>query len=372
MNGNFWNRLKKPILVSAPMVDVTDCVFRYLLTRYSKPNVIFNEFISADGLTLGNRDRFMKDLRFHYSEDQHHVAQFFGSKPQNFKVSAQLAKQLQWDGIDINMGCPSRKVISPKQASGIALILNPSLAQDIISATMEGAPDLPVSVKTRIGWDEIEIDHWIPSLLKMKPSALTVHLRTKKELSLVPAHWEHSLISKILEMRDSISPTTKIIGNGDIESLQDAHIKIQHFQIDGAMIGRALYGNPWFFSTRTFQIDNNNDSLSDYITIGERFRVILEHAILLEHLIPYKPIVTMSRHYTNYLSGLSDLGDNAILKKNLIAAENSIQIHSLLNQYLEQKGKSIYTLDYQLIKANIINSLTSNELSIQQNLLPTS
>src|SRR3990167_7892204 len=156
---NFWKNLKKPILCLAPMADVTDYAFRQIVAKYSKPDIFFTEFVSVDGLCSGGREKLMIDLK--YGENEHPiVAQIFGSKPENFEEVARMLVKMCFDGIDINMGCPVKKVLNQNSCS--ALIRTPELAKEIIIATKRGAPGLPVSVKTRIGFSRMEeADTWI-------------------------------------------------------------------------------------------------------------------------------------------------------------------------------------------------------------------
>src|SRR3989344_5827961 len=183
----FWEHLKKPIFVLAPPANVTDTVFRRHILRYSKPDVFWTEFVSADGLCHPKgREALLRDL-WYTEEERPIVAQLFTGHPEKMYEAAKLCAELGFDGLDINMGCPDRKV--EKQCAGAALMKNPELARAIIRAAREGAPLLPVSVKTRIGYNKNELDKWLPELLAEKPAAVTIHCRTRKEMSDVPARW---------------------------------------------------------------------------------------------------------------------------------------------------------------------------------------
>ena len=180
---NFWEKLNKPIFVLAPMADVTDAAFRRIIAKYGKPDVFWTEFVSADGLTLApeeGRKKLLRDLEYSESE-RPIVAQFFTSNPENMKKAAELAVELGFDGIDINMGCPDKSV--EKQKAGAALIKNPKLAREIIRAAKAGAGSLPVSVKTRLGYNKDELETWLPELLAEEPAVVTIHARTRKEMS---------------------------------------------------------------------------------------------------------------------------------------------------------------------------------------------
>ncbi|HEY4507078.1 MAG TPA: tRNA-dihydrouridine synthase [Candidatus Paceibacterota bacterium] len=246
--SNVWKKLKKdlnskPIMVLAPMANVTDSPFRRIVAKCGKPDIFFNEFISCDGLFSSGRDKLLKFLRF-TSVERPLIVQFFGSRPDNFYKCAQLAQEFGFDGIDINMGCPDRSV--EKQGGGAALIKNPKLAQEIIKETKRGAGSLSVSVKTRLGYNKIEIKEWIPRILEMDIEALSVHGRTRKEMSSVPAHWDY--LGEIAEMVHGSNAL--IIGNGDVVDLADAYSKADTYGLDGIMIGRGIFKNLWFFNKK--------------------------------------------------------------------------------------------------------------------------
>jgi len=243
MKNNLWKSLKQPILVLAPMDDVTDFVFREIMCDVGRPGVFFTEFTNCDALASSGREKQITRLKF--SERQRPiVAQIWGAKPENYFKTAQLVQEMGFDGVDINMGCPDRTVV--KNKCGAALIKNEPLVKEIIDAVRKGAPDLPLSIKTRLGFNKIETDTWLSFLLSFRLEALIVHLRTAKELSKAPAHWEESL--KIIQMRDILSPNTMVIGNGDVKSYKDAEEKIKKYGVDGVMIGRGVFSNLWIFN----------------------------------------------------------------------------------------------------------------------------
>jgi tRNA-dihydrouridine synthase len=298
INFGFWKKVKensvseqRPILTLAPMADVTDEAFRRIIAKYSRigqkgggPDALWTEFVSADGLCSPGREVLLRDLAFSEAE-RPIVAQLFTSNPENMKEAAQLIAKLGFDGLDINMGCPDRSI--EKQKAGAAMMKDQENAIEIIKAAREGilvkgeVPDtsfgglldepsrrvrgmgnrgiaqrknvsgaetllsIPISVKTRIGYNKVEIDTWIRTLLEQRLPVLTIHLRTRKEMSDAPAHWE--LMPEIIKLRNEISPETLIIGNGDVESLADAKEKAEKLGCDGIMFGRAIFGNPWLF-----------------------------------------------------------------------------------------------------------------------------
>jgi len=287
MSKNFWQKLNKPIFLLAPMADVTDAPFRRIIAKYGKPDVMYTEFVSADGLFLGGKDALIKDLAF-TNEERPIVAQFFTSKPELMKKAAELARELGFDGIDINMGCPDRSI--EKQGAGANLMKNPELASELINSAKEGAGELPVSVKTRVGYSKYELDKWLPTLLSAKPSAIIIHARTRKQLSKVSADW--SFVKKAVEIRDKVNPNVLIIGNGDVTDIKDAKEKASETGADGVMLGRAIFGNPWLF-------DENKDSVSKEM----KLKVLVEHTKLFEEIAPHKNFLIMKKHYKAYVNG---------------------------------------------------------------------
>ena len=287
-NSGFWGTLKRPIYAMAPMADVTDAAFRRLVARYGKPDIFFTEFVSCDGLCSRGYPHLLQHLYYDESE-RPVVAQLFGDNPDTFREAASICRDLGFDGVDINMGCPVKTVI--KTGSGAALIRNPGLALEIIAATMEGASPLPVSVKTRIGFNRIVAEEWLSHLLESQPAAITFHLRTQEEMSKVEAHWD--VMGRIVEQAAG-SPTL-ILGNGDIRDLDHADELIAQTGMDGAMLGRAIYGNLWLF-------DRNRSR--DEIGLDERLAVMIEHAFLFESTFAgEKNFAVMRKHLLAHASG---------------------------------------------------------------------
>lgn len=240
---SFWQELKTPFTILAPMEGVTDVVFREIITQIGKPDVFFTEFTSCDGLVSVGSEKVAQSLRF-FPNQKPVVAQIWGSNPETFYLSALYCKELGFSGIDINMGCPDKSM--PKKGACSALINNPSLAKEIIQATKEGSAGLPVSVKTRLASNDLKSQDWFSFLLEQDLAALTIHLRTVEELSKVPAHWEYML--KIINLRNKIAPKTLIIGNGDVSSYEEINEKYKLYNCEGFMIGRGVFTNPWVFN----------------------------------------------------------------------------------------------------------------------------
>lgn len=320
----FWADLPTPIFALAPMANVTDAAFRRMFATYGKPTVLWTEFVSVEGLCSAGRERLLPDLWFTEAE-RPIVAQIFGTHPEQFEQTAGLMAELGFDGIDINMGCPDKNV--EKQGAGAALIKNPELAREIIRATKRGARGLPVSVKTRIGHARPQIDEWLPVLLGEDLAALTVHLRTRKEMSDVPAHWE--LAPTIATLRDQLAPQTKLLGNGDINSLDEAEVKIRDTGFDGVMIGRGAFGSPWFFS----------GTVPEPVT---RLNYLIEHAELFEQLYhsdqgkdqgKLKNFEVMKKHFKAYLAGIEGTRD---LRLQLMSVENATELRALIEGFIRE------------------------------------
>ncbi len=319
---NFWKDLARPFFVLAPLDDVTDVAFRTHIAAHSDPaipRVLFTEFTSADGLMRAD-ERGQEKLRkkLQYSEGERPiVAQLFTSIPEHMEAAARLARELRFDGFDINMGCPDRAV--ERQQCGSALIKNPPLARELIRAAKRGAEDMPVSVKTRLGYNVDELETWLPELLAEEPAVVTLHARTRKEMSLVPARWER--VKRAVEIRDSLKSETLIVGNGDLRDLADARTKIAESGADGAMLGRAVFGNPWLFSDR--------DAAA---TKEEKIRALIEHIELFEkELTGIKNDAVMKRHFKAYINGWDHASE---LRQSLMDAQSLPDARALLSDSL--------------------------------------
>lgn len=295
------------------MANVTDAVFRKIIAKYGKPDVIWTEFVSADGLVSDGKKRLIIDLKFSPKE-RPIVAQLFSGHPKAMKEAAELVAKLKFDGLDINMGCPDRSV--EKQGGGAAMIRNPKNAIEVIKAAREGAPGIPVTVKTRLGYSKVDMD-WIRTLLMQGLPALTVHLRTRKEMSEVAAHWE--LMPEIVKLRNEISPGTLIIGNGDVKTLAEAREKCRQYGCDGIMIGRGIFGTPWFFA-----------DLAKEKTPEERVSILVEHAQLFEKTFKgMKSFDVMKKHFKAYVSGWDNAKE---LRVKLMEAKNSRDVKRIIGE----------------------------------------
>ncbi len=225
------------------MDDVTDTVFRQIIASTAKPDLFFTEFVNADGLQSPGRPKLLPKLQFTPAETPI-IAQIWGKKPENYRQTAKELKEMGFAGVDINMGCPVKAVV--QNGCCAALINNRQLAGEIIAATREGAGgDFPVSVKTRLGFGEVDLG-WIEFLLQQKLTMVTIHGRTAKQLSKVPADWD--VIGQIRELRDRLSPATKIVGNGDVASRAHGLTLAKEYGLDGVMVGRAVFDDPFVFA----------------------------------------------------------------------------------------------------------------------------
>lgn len=233
------------------MEEVTDTVFRQLLCEIGKPDLMFSEFINVQHIFSHGTYSAIDAIEYQEFEKPL-VLQLWGNEPELYYNAADMAVNLGYDGIDINMGCPQPKII--KQNACSALINDRPLASEIIKATQEGvAGRVPVSVKTRIGFKSVLTEDWLGFLLGHDLDAITVHGRTSAQLSLVPADWAE--IGKVVNLRDSLNKKTLIIGNGDVLSLADAQVKVDQYRVDGVMIGRGIFHNPWLFNKNIVTVD---------------------------------------------------------------------------------------------------------------------
>ena len=334
----FWQKLNKPIFVLAPMADVTDAAFRRIIAKYGKPDVMWTEFVSADGLALApeaGRKKLLKHLEYSESE-RPIVAQFFTSTPENMKKAAALALKLGFDGVDINMGCPDRSV--EKQGAGASLMKNVALARELVRAAKEGAWSasrrMPVSVKTRTGYSRPDLESWLPEILKEDPAVVTVHARTRKEMSKVPARWE--FVKLAVEIRNSLGKETLILGNGDVKDLAEAKVRVEETGADGVMLGRAIFGNPFLFQSSAEHWNKREDKL----------RVLVEHTKLFEELFMGPPaggknFAVMKKHFKAYISGFDarpterSFGRGAgDLRAKLMETNNASEVEKIVSDIL--------------------------------------
>jgi nifR3 family TIM-barrel protein len=296
------------------MEDVTDFVFREIVAGLPRPDVMFTEFTNAEGLMSKGKDRVIRKLK--YSENQRPiVAQIWGLKPEVMNGAAKLVQELGFDGIDINMGCPERSVV--KRGAGAGLIKNQSLAAEQIAAVREGANELPLSVKTRIGVGQVVTKDWITFLLEQKLDALTIHGRTARQMSLGEANWEE--VGKAVKIRDSISPDTIIIGNGDIKNYSQASEMRENYGIDGVMIARGIFSDPWVFEKEATEANHSKD---------EYLEILLRHVKLYDETWgKTKNFAAMKKFFKMYVKNFDGANE---LRMELMEAKNVSEVEKIL------------------------------------------
>ncbi|HET6925094.1 MAG TPA: tRNA-dihydrouridine synthase [Candidatus Saccharimonadales bacterium] len=318
--------LPKPFFVLAPMDDVTDTVFRQIVQQTAPPDLFFTEFANVDGLMSPGRPKLLKKLRFAPGETRL-VAQLWGLKPENFKAVAHqiadgtLAREMglpdgcNFVGIDLNMGCPAKSEVQNGACS--ALINNRELAGEIIRATQEGAGELPVSVKTRLGFNAIDLT-WHEFLLGFKLSMLTIHGRTRKEMSKVPAHWDE--IGQIRELRDRLAPETLIVGNGDVMNRKHGVELAERYGLDGIMIGRGIFHDPYAFA---------HDSPWETIAKPERVELYTKHVKLFRNTWNdgERPVYTLNKFCKIYINGFDGAKE---LREQLMGAGDAAELQTML------------------------------------------
>ena len=284
-----WNELKKPFLILAPMEGVTDIAFRQVIAHAGRPDLFFTEFTNVSSYASEKgRANALERLKI-APTDAPIIAQIWGKNPEHFAKTCAALQPLGFSGIDLNFGCPDKHV--NKAGGGAAMIKTPELAIECYRNAIKST-NLPVSIKTRLGWAQVEeYKEWLSTLLNEHPAALTVHLRTKKEMSKVPAHYE--LIPDIIKLRNRISLKTKLIINGDIKDYAHAmELYRQYPEIDGFMIGRGVFQNPYCFTNHT-------------PTKEELFELLYLHLKLYPGSDSFEPIKHYFKIYINNFPGAS-------------------------------------------------------------------
>ncbi len=298
------------------MDGVTDYVFREIVATTAKPDILFTEFTNVEGLFSTKAEKTKERLK--YSENQRYiVAQLWGKKPENYKNAARILVDLGYDGVDINMGCPADAVM--KLNSGAALILNYTQVAEIINAIKEGAQGkLGISVKTRIGINTIVTKEWLSFLLNQNVDAITIHGRTAAELSKVPVHWDQIKLG--VELKNNISPNTIILGNGDVKSYDEARQLFNAYQVDGLMLGKAIFSDPWVFDTSKI-----NHAKNDYLEL------LIKHAKLYTETYPEKKrFNALKKYFLNYIQHIKPHTD---LKDALMKCKTLEEAKKIVNAY---------------------------------------
>lgn len=313
---NFWDELPKPFFILAPMEAVTDVVFRHVVTSAARPDVFFTEFTNASSYCSPKGAHSTRG-RLAFTADEHPmVAQIWGNKPDEFRQMAIGLKEQGYMGIDINMGCPEKHVVKSGCCSG--LIRTPKVAAELIAAVKESG--LPVSVKTRLGLSSVdEWRGWLTHLLEQDIVNLTIHLRTRKEMSKVEAHFE--LIPEIKKLRDEIAPQTLLTINGDIRDRQHGEELIEKYGVDGIMIGRGVFHNPFAFEAekREHTREELVGLLNLQLDLHDKYSTELEPR-------KFDPLKRFFKIYIRDFSGAAELRDK------LMHTKTTDEVRTLLNQ----------------------------------------
>ncbi|WP_256828289.1 tRNA dihydrouridine synthase [Staphylococcus aureus] len=319
MKENFWSELPRPFFILAPMEDVTDIVFRHVVSEAARPDVFFTEFTNTESFCHPEGIHSVRG-RLTFSEDeQPMVAHIWGDKPEQFReTSIQLAK-MGFKGIDLNMGCPVANVA--KKGKGSGLILRPDVAAEIIQATKAGG--LPVSVKTRLGYYEIdEWKDWLKHVFEQDIANLSIHLRTRKEMSKVDAHWE--LIEAIKNLRDEIAPNTLLTINGDFPDRKTGLELAEKYGIDGVMIGRGIFHNPFAFEKEPRE--HTSKELLDLL----RLHLSLFNKYEKDEIRQFKSLRRFFKIYVRGIRGASEL------RHQLMNTQSIAEARALLDEFEAQ------------------------------------
>jgi tRNA-dihydrouridine synthase len=369
---NFWREIERPIIGLSPMDGVTDACFRFIAAKHGGPDVIFTEFVNVETIFYAP-DTLIRDLT--YAEiERPVVAQIYGHTPEMFYKAAQVVCALGFDGLDINMGCPAKNVAA--KGSGAALILTPALARDIIRGAargirhwVEGAsledleldPKLirlielanqarsglnnspprrliPLSVKTRLGYDDVVVEDWIQALLQEKPAAISLHGRTLKQMYKGSADWE--AIARAARLAKNSG--TLMLGNGDLKDMQDAYRRVRETGVDGVLFGRGAQGDPWLFRAKERvkeALRQNGPAYlqNNVIGVEERFEVMLEHSRLFEKQRDASAFVAMRKHLSWYCRGFRGAAE---LRSRLVRVNNADDVEERVHNYIAGQSLS--------------------------------
>lgn len=316
MTTNFWAELPKPFFILAPMEDVTDVVFRHVVKEAGAPDVFFTEFTNSDSYCHPDGIESVRGRLVFTEDEQPMVAHIWGDKPEFFKEMSLGLAEMGFKGIDLNMGCPVPNVAGRGKGSG--LILRPEVAAELIEAAKTGG--IPVSVKTRIGYAEIaEMENWITHLLKQDIANLSIHLRTRNEMSKVDAHWD--LIPQIMEIRDRVAPQTLITINGDIPDRKKGMELAEQYGVDGIMIGRGIFKNPY-----AFEKEPKEHSPKELLGLLEMQLDLQDH---YAEIVP-RSIVGLHRFFKIYVKGFPGASD---LRVKLMGTKSTDEVRMILGEF---------------------------------------
>jgi len=373
---NFWQTLPQPIFGLSPMDGVTDAAFRQIVAAEGRPDVVFTEFTNVSDICRGP-DAALSTFLYSGGE-RPIVAQLYGKQPDLFYQAAHIVCELGFDGIDINMGCPSKNVAS--SGSGAGLIRTPPLAHDIMRAVQRGVEDwangqtldhvgikaskialiramniqrsgsptphrrlIPVSVKTRIGYDAVIIEDWVGHLLEQRPAVISVHGRTLQQMYRGEADW--AAIARAAQLTQGTE--TLLFGNGDVRSLGEAMRRVRETGVHGILVGRGVLGSPWFFDMKeaaraSVRSDDTTPHRLEYAADSDdrirRFRVMVEHARVFEALFGRSRFPRMRKHLGWYCKGFPHA---AALRNDMVRASSSEDVERLLATHAEGSVASL-------------------------------
>lgn len=366
----FWHTLPQPIIGLSPMDGVTDAAFRLVVAVQGAPDVTFTEFTSVGDICYG--PGFLLSSLVYSERERPVVAQLYGRDPDLFYRAAHAVCELGFDGLDVNMGCPSRSVAS--SGSGAGLIRTPDLAHAIMRAARQGIQDwaagqspvaaglkparaeclramnlkrngvatpprrpIPLSVKTRLGYDSVVIEPWVSHLLAEQPAAISVHGRTLEQMYRGGADW----MAIARAARLVRGTTTVLLGNGDLQSVQDVVRRIRESAVHGVLVGRGALGSPWFFRGKEAVracLRSPHDAgtepagpLDDEIGLAERFQVMLEHARQFEALFGRDRFPGMRKHLGWYCKGFPHA---AAMRARMVRVFSSSEVAQVVDEYL--------------------------------------
>lgn len=318
MAENFWHELPRPFFILAPMEDVTDVVFRHVVTEAARPDVFFTEFTNSESYCHPDGKQSVRGRLTYTEDEQPIVAHIWGDKPEYFRQMSIGMAEEGFKGLDINMGCPVPNVAT--KGKGCGLIRRPDVAAELIEAAKSGG--LPVSVKTRLGYSYVdEWRDWLTHILKQDIVNLSIHLRTRKEMSKADAHWE--LIPEIKKLRDEIAPDTLLTINGDIPDRQTGLKLVQEHGVDGAMIGRGIFKNPFAFEKQPKE--HNSQELLDLLRLHLD---LFDHYSSMEERA-FKPLRRFFKIYVRGIRGASEL------RHELMSTESTDEVRKLLDEFEE-------------------------------------
>lgn len=358
MKTSFWKNYQLPIIGLSPMDGVTDHPYRHIQKKYGNPDIIYTEFTNVEGVCHGAL-RLLQDFLFDETQ-RPIVAQIYGTTPKYFRQVATILCELGFDGIDINMGCPAKSVDS--SGAGAALIKTPKLAQEIITETKAGVQDyldgkrasncldisaeiavevairheklpqeykqtreIPVSVKTRVGYDAPVVETWIPTLLEMEPAAIALHGRTLKQQYSGESNWDEIHKAALLCKNSNNDKTsqTLLLGNGDVETLEQAHEYIQKYEVDGILIGRGSFGYPFVFQKNAAELAQQHNI----------FEIAVEHCKLFEKTYGHDPryhFMPMRKHLGWYVKGIDGARE---IRIEIFQTNNSGEVETVFKKY---------------------------------------